>query len=69
MLTGLYVTENPHNWQENYQKETENLNSMPLGKLLKKAQKIVSFDQEVVAALELAQKQRNKFRLLSLDNK
>ncbi len=34
---------------------------MPLGKLLKKAQKIVSFDQEIFAALELAQKQRNKF--------
>jgi hypothetical protein len=61
MLTGLYVTENPNNWQENYQKETENLNSMPLGKLLKRAQKIVSFDQEVATTLELAQTQRNKF--------
>ncbi len=61
MLTGLYVTENPQNWRENYHRETENLNSLPLGKLLARSRKIVSFDQEVDATLELALKQRNKF--------
>ena len=61
MLTGLYVVENLPNWRENYLKETDNLNSLPLGKLLKRARNSVSFDHEVDSTLQLALKQRNLF--------
>ncbi len=61
MLAGFHVTENPSNWQENYQERTENLNSMSLGKLLQEARTITSFDQDVDETLKLALKQRNKF--------
>lgn len=61
MLYGLYVVENLPNWRENYLKETENLNSLTLGKLLTKARESVSFDKEVDSILQLALKQRNRF--------
>ncbi len=61
MLYGLYVVENLPNWRENYLKETENLNSLTLGKLLARARESVSFDQEVDTTLQLALKQRNRF--------
>lgn len=61
MLYGLYVIENLPNWRENYLKETENLNSLTLGRLLAKARESVSFDQEVDSTLQLALKQRNRF--------
>ncbi len=61
MLYGLYVFENLPNWRENYIKETENLNSLTLGKLLAKARMSVSFDKEVHSTLQLAWKQRNRF--------
>jgi hypothetical protein len=61
MLYGLYVVENLPNWRENYLKETENLNSLTLGKLLAKARKSVSFGQGVDPILQLALKERNRF--------
>lgn len=61
MLYGLYVVENFPNWRENYVRETENLNSLTLGKLLSRAKESVSFDKEVDLTLQLALKQRNRF--------
>jgi len=61
MLTGIYVTENASNWRENYLNEIQSLDKLPLGKLLIKARKAVSFDHEVDEILQRALDQRNRF--------
>lgn len=61
MLVGLYITENPVEWQKNYLQETKNLNTLPLGRLLEKARKSITFDHEIDSTLQLALKNRNRF--------
>jgi hypothetical protein len=61
MLVGLYITENPNDWKKNYEKETESLRLLPLGRLLDRARKIIIIDKEVDSILSFALKQRNRF--------
>lgn len=60
-LVGIYVMENPSCWQANYSKETNDLNKLPLGKLLEKAKLATTFEAEVEAVLKLALIKRNHF--------